>query len=340
MTWSTEATQTIYANAGHSALQFYVHFRLSEMTLIACYFDTYNSNARYIRGVISAPPTNTITWGSDSVCDTYGVSGAACFAGCVDSGGIPWLFTPQTTGYYAVAKATNPLTATFADTYWNAVQAVIDSHSDDGTRGQLLALGSGNIVAVYSDINNGAGNKWLRAKVYTTSFGSTINLWGADVTGSASGNLWAASQISATDLAVLGVAATSTLGFKTSSDGSTWSSATAPDWPTSGFATSGLTLANDGTSYYAFAIRGDANNTVSYNKRTGTTWGGWTDLETSAQVRSYLQVAGASSSKLPVIWTEVNGSNYDLVGATYSLAAPPAASSAAVLLMLTQMRGV
>jgi hypothetical protein len=76
-----------------------------------------------------------------------------------------------------------------------------------------------------------------------------------------------------------------------------------------------------GTYIYAFLIRGDANNTISYAFYDGVYWSGWTDLTTSAKTRNYIEANfNTQANQAIVTWTETNGANYDFK--LMSIAAP------------------
>lgn len=101
-------------------------------------------------------------------------------------------------------------------------------------------------------------------------------------------------------------------------EGWSWTDKTAPTWPSGNLATNaGISLSTDGTDIWAVTILGDENNSVSYNKYTvaDNSWGGWTESVISTKTRSQISICGNNISEgiLPTIWTEENGSNYDIV---------------------------
>jgi hypothetical protein len=309
--WSAESTVAA-TNITTTPKLFTVVFLQSQMTLLACYYNTSNNHLSYLRGVMSG---TTITWGSITDINAGG-SSPVSIAGTLNSSSVPVLAFSNggsTVGFYV---ATNALTSTFADTAWT-------SHGTGAYNTYCnvcvpIPLASGNIMLVIDD--NSGSNVINSYTIYTSSFSACANLQSG--TGVTHYN-WAVSAKSTLDVAYLGVATASTFLFKTY-NGSAWSTATAPAWPASGLAaTQSVTLSNDGTNYIATVIRGDASSTVSLNIWNGTSWSGWVDQTTDASAKSALQSGPTSHSgqTAAAVWTE--GSNpYSLVGAALSSAPP------------------
>jgi len=121
---------------------------------------------------------------------------------------------------------------------------------------------------------------------------------------------WGTTKFSNTDIRLVGQSATTTLSYyKMNVASNTWSSSTAPVWPSGGVASSSeIALQNDGVNLWAFAIRGDASNTISYNLNSSGTWNGWTDITNTTATRSDVGVAQSiANDKLVFYWTEIKG---------------------------------
>ncbi|TAL51406.1 hypothetical protein EPN81_00005 [Patescibacteria group bacterium] len=124
---------------------------------------------------------------------------------------------------------------------------------------------------------------------------------------------WGAIKLSNTDMRMLGQDTASSFTFRKFDGSATWTTLTAPSWPTSGLVTnSRVSLLSQGTYIFAFVIRGDASNTIAYAFYDGVVWSGWTDLTTTTKTRNYIEANYVvQANQALVSWTETNGSNYD-----------------------------
>lgn len=97
-------------------------------------------------------------------------------------------------------------------------------------------------------------------------------------------------------------------------DGSSWSSKTAPGTQAHR-AGSGIFLAQNGTDMWMFVID-SGDGSIKYNKYTVATdsWGGWlTALSLEINARNCISgFPGVGNNQIGVIYTEANGSNFDL----------------------------
>jgi hypothetical protein len=316
-TWSAETTVAA-TNAPTNAQLFTVIFNASGSppTLLACYFDTTNPQAKYLLGTISG---TTISWGSLANLGGVGQGSDVCsITGTLNNSGVPVLVDARTSGYIQIYTATNALTSSFTDTNWTFV----NNGTPYATVCAVLPLASGNKMTFCDD-----GATAVKYSIFTGSFGMfTVLTSGTGV----SRINWSVSGISTSNLAFIGLASASTFIFKTY-NGTAWSTATAPSWPTSGIAaTQSVALSNDGTNYILSVIRGDANHTISVNIWNGSSWSGWVDQTTDTNAKSNLQAGptSASAKTADLIWQE--GTNpYSIVGAVASTA--PAAPTTATL---------
>jgi hypothetical protein len=107
-------------------------------------------------------------------------------------------------------------------------------------------------------------------------------------------------------------------------NGTSWASKTAPTTQNHA-AGSGVFLATDSTNMWMFLLDSASNNPVQYNKYTvgSDSWGGWTQLEAAGgAARNYISGnPTVSNNQIGVIYTVVNGSNFDIAVSALSLAA-------------------
>jgi lysophospholipase L1-like esterase len=84
---------------------------------------------------------------------------------------------------------------------------------------------------------------------------------------------------------------------------------------------SGISLVSDGTSVWAAVI--DTSKNIQTCKWTsGTGWGAWTVLEaTRTNTPSFLTGTYNGSNQIMWVWTELNGTNHDIIGSTLATAA-------------------
>ena len=299
------------------------------VVLVSYYTNT--NNDRYMRGNISG---TSITWTANTVYADTTVKNA--------TGGYSYDISKDSTGKvlytdidtYANPKvliSTNVISTTFADTgtSWtvltgaDATYALNDYENQEST----VPLASSGLLIVVDDLNVNPCIDFIsyNGSTWSAAAGAYSQFVLACAAGVSRTN-WGLAKISNTDVRFLGQATASTFSYQTF-NGTAWSALTAPSWPTGGLATnSGVSLITDGIDVWAFVVRGDTNNTVSYNKYSGTTWSGWTDITTTAATRSYIQTAqGPGDNKIAVLWTQVSGTNYnvtvDSIKATYVQAA-------------------
>lgn len=109
-------------------------------------------------------------------------------------------------------------------------------------------------------------------------------------------------------------------------DGTNWGSKTAP--PNQNHkAGSGLFAAPlaDATAFYLFLLDSTGNQAVQYCKYTvaGDSWGSWTQLEAAGSTaRNYVSgYPAVGNNQIGVVFTAVNGSNFDILVSALSLTA-------------------
>jgi hypothetical protein len=288
----------------------------NSLVLVSYFRSTDGGYNQYMRGVISG---TTITWGSSNLsiqeAATSALYSVTCL--CKDSSGyvVAAFDASSNPGVYV---SVNVLSASFAEDIWGNINSGGFSDSGNYIKGKIFPLASRNLLSLHTE--DGSTN--IRSIVWTS--GSS---WGGEVAALAVStyrSCWDAVLISTSSIFVLSQTGASTFGLvQTTNQGTSYTSKTAPSWPSSGLATnSQVALCTDGTDLYAVCIRGDSSCSVAYNKYTvgSDSWGGWTDVETGGtQTRAYIN-AQWLNARLVILYGQVNGSNYDLTVTNYGAA--------------------
>jgi hypothetical protein len=285
----------------------------TNVVLVSYYTNT--NNDRYLRGVINA--TGTITWGSSTAvyADTVAKNAVGGYSyGLVKNASSTVLyFEPENYANPRVLISTSTISKTFSDSAaaWANLSGTAASCyvTDYLTNHTVIPLDKARRFFIFTD-DLVSGNAMISYYLYNyanCSGAGYTDLWLTSLSGRSS---WGVTKLSNTDVRALGQYTASSLIYKTW-NGTTWTTSTAPSWPTGGLATSSqVVFHNDSGNLYVFVVRGDVNSTVSYNVLpSGTsTWTGWYDMTTTSAKRSYLtaapQVAGG---KFVVEWTENAG---------------------------------
>src|SRR5436309_2025589 len=278
----TEASVALNAGTVTDGGSITIYFDGASNTLLVTNFTTFSTNYNYSRGVISG---TSIAWSSviEEANTTKNANSDWAASLTTDSNNKMVGSLADGTGNPSVYRSTNTISASFSDADWGAV-GTMPSVSDFVQRTKVFSLGGGNLLNLFDDLSG--GNKLVR---WTKWGGSSWTAYATIVSNpGASRTDWDAIRISDTDIRFLGVSAASTFSFQ-EFDGSSWSTLTAPAWPGGLTASSGVSLISNGTNVWAFVIRGDANNSVSYNKYNGSSWSGWIDLVTTNAVRTDIQ---------------------------------------------------
>lgn len=295
----------------------------ADQTVLVSNTNTTDGVTFYIRGVISG---TTITWGSNAtdICtNTKHASGDYTTNLFEDSAGKLVLLIGNNSGNPQSWLSTNNISATFADSDTLGNFTVSNEVAITDFPQHLGGASLASQAMLYVTDDSGPQLKWSK---FTGTWSALSNPTAAFNGAGVSRLNWGIVRVSNTDIKLLGQITASTFGF-VKFDGTSWSTLTAPEWPNGGLATnSQVSLTTDGTDVWALIIRGDASNTVSLNKySTGAgTWGGWKDVERSTQVRTYISAGPVVSGIPSVMWTQVNGGNYDVVAApAFQIIDPP-----------------
>lgn len=218
-----------------------------------------------------------------------------------------------------------------------AAAVAFDTSMTNNTNSVALIPSVGNsMLAIYDNGQDTEPNlNNLRYGQYLTGSGWT-GVTGADVfttTSVQDQNDWAACGVTTAKIFCVRRTGTNTFEMRMF-NGSSWSSKTAP--PTQRHkAGSGIFLATDGTDMWMFVLDSVGFNDLVYCKYSvnGDSWGSWTVLEAAGSAfRNYLSGCPYTTrgplNQIGVVWTEVNGSNFDIKGAYLNTATLPASVQA------------
>ena len=287
-----------------------IAYDTATQVVVVAYHDatnTYENNERYLRGAING---TTVSWSlnTNAVADDP-KNPLANYSQrlAIDSAGKVLYQCGFDSGSPTVYRSSSSLSPAFNDpiAQWSLLGTaeVLDDYM---TNSFLAPLGAPNVLVVVDDAPSGVpAIAWKRFN--GTTWSTFAYVWsGANVSRSNWGGVWVGNAA----VYLLGVTNTSALSFSVF-DGTTWSAKTAPTWPANGVkASSGLPLVSDGTNVWAFVIRGDASNSIAWNRYqvSSGTWSGWTDLPIGAATRNYLQTAAnVGAGKVAVTWAEGTG---------------------------------
>lgn len=188
------------------------------------------------------------------------------------------------------------------------------------SRGYVVAndnADTSDIVYTTIDWNSWSGSAWANG-----SSSPMIDLLASAVTATSQNN-WGMVKVSNTQVNVISLSNNSNTFVNRQFSGSAWSTATAPG-TLSYAANSGVALVSDGTNIWMAVISGTASPwSIQYNKWNGSSWGGWTVQESGrTNTPTYLSACYSSAANaIQFLWTEKNGSNYEVWTSQLSLSA-------------------
>lgn len=183
----------------------------------------------------------------------------------------------------------------------------------------LLPTSTNRVQFICDNANGGTSFTELDSRTWDgTTLGTALVI--ATGIGSQDSNDWSAARVSNTDIHIVYRTGSNTFSHKRW-NGTNWTSVGGAAIPNlSNVAGSGIALVSNGTNVWMFLIGSDANNTVSWIKWTAisNTWSAtWTALESSNKVRNYIACSpnldSSTSANIGIIWTQTNGSNFDIV---------------------------
>lgn len=186
----------------------------------------------------------------------------------------------------------------------------------------LASLGSRNLLALAASGSGTQTHTNISSYKYSSSaWGSLVSAFTAFT--AVDDNAWGATALSITNIVAIALTDASSTYVARTYSGTAWANLGASPSTLAYGTNSGIACVNDGTNIWAFVI--DTSKNIQYNKWNGTAWGGWTVLEaTRTNTPSYITACySAAQSAIMVAWTELNGTNHDIIGSVLSLAAAP-----------------
>lgn len=234
----------------------------------------------------------------------------------------------QANGYADARISTNADTGATWTNGWGAT-AKADSQANFIVTCALAPLASDAMLIVYGNGGVAQPNTTgLRSNKYTsgTTWPTTSSVVTGNGTTSQDQNDWCLCGVDTTHVFCIRRSASTTADMQMYS-GTAWASKTAPPSMTGHKAGSGMFAATNGTDLWLFILDSTGNNAVLYCKYTvaSNTWGSWTTLEAAGSTaRNYVSgypVVG--NNQAGVIFTAVNGSNFDVVVTALILGAGP-----------------
>lgn len=187
------------------------------------------------------------------------------------------------------------------------------------TSGVVLSLVSGKVLAIADNAISAGGFTNLTYAIYSGStWGASANILATSVT-QADTNAYGAVARTTSDIHIVALSNNNNTYVHRRFNGTTWSNGDVIGNLVY-HATSGISLISDGISVWAAVI--DSSKNIQVNQwQAGLGWSGWNTQEIRTNVPSY--ITGAySGSQIMWAWSEVNGSNFDIIGTTYNIQYP------------------
>lgn len=334
-TWAAGATFTLGKSVNSDpGIDFSVAYKaisgVDVVHITGAYNNANNEQTWHLRATISG---TTITFGAEG--DTSGHSAAYTgrlgTAVAIDSANNIWhasgWLLNSGSGDPQIAKSSNAdagtsWTAGFAAAtdFDNAINQFVNDQA-------IIPLASGAVLYLWGDTDSGTwavGTEVNNDINYCVSDGATntpsppatTGLFGSTSLGGM--NDWGATGRGTATIDVVRRTGSNTYAHRVGTiSGSpksvSWGAGGSIPTQASVGTTGGLPMVSDGTNTWLFVIDSGAGNHVRYCKYNGSSWGAWTDLETSSATRSYLGAwYDAATSTIVVYWTQTNGSNFDV----------------------------
>lgn len=321
-TWTAKGNLT-FASAGvhnsnaHDFAVLYKNKASTDVVWINFYHETPHL-WMYCRATISA---GAITFGTETQYDNN--AGVTQFGVSVAWANNDFVYMGTTEqGNVGEFKSTNADAGSSWTSGFSAI-ATLDTTSSVGFGSQSShATSTNRALNIYDLGSNGATTTGYHS---TTWDGTTIGSNLAIVTGltAQDKNDFGTAHVSDTDIHIVYRTGSNTYGHKRW-NGTNWTSVAGATIPNqTSLSTAGHFMATDGTDAWLFVIDSAAGNAALYIKWTasGNTWGTWTTLEASSATRGFISgYPSVVSNTIAVIWSQTNGSNFDIVVTSLSLA--------------------
>lgn len=187
----------------------------------------------------------------------------------------------------------------------------------------MCSLGSGNVLGICDNAASNSTFTQLNYSKYTGTWAASATVLASTVT-TADMNAYGVRAVTTSDVHVVALSNNSNAYVHRRFNGTSWSNSSGAPGTLAYGTNSGISLVTDGTSVWAACI--DTSKNIKYNKWTsGGGWGGWTTLEAArTNTPSYITgVYNPTGNEIMWMWTELNGTNHDIIGSVLSLAGAP-----------------
>jgi hypothetical protein len=325
VTWNSGATHTTPEAVQLSGRNIAVATKTISGTIVlwVTYGTTRASRTLYrVRGTISG---TTLTWGTQAEVDVgYDAANEPCGPGiCFSSDDKVYIANgPTAAGNAGMTRSTDADTGSAGPSAWTSAETVYTVPTGYCSAECPVPLASGAVLLMTEDASAADQTSYKQTKwsLFTGTWSAKADVQASALGAAIDPNNWGAVKVSNTDVHCVQRTDTNSYLHRRF-DGTSWADGHAiPDQDSK--VDSGIFLVTDGTNVWLVIIDSDAANTVRYCKWSGSSWGSWTALETSTKTRTYISgYPQVVSNTIGVLWSEVNGSNYDIVAASISTAA-------------------
>ncbi len=335
--WNSGTTLTLVNNSDADNRDFsvaYKNINNTDVIQVGTSYRLANGNVQHyhVRGTISGP---TLTWGTESQLSLTNPGSWGSYvvpdgpATIFDSNNYIWDATDfwcenesncagSNTGNAYIARSTNADAGSSWTAGFNAKTSLTGVNYFIHSR-FLASLGSGNLIHLFDNGQSSSTFTNIVSYKYTGSWTTPGNILFGDLSVAQDTHDWSAVARTATDVHVVVRTGANTFSHRRY-NGSSWSDgASIPAQNTK--AGAGLFMATDGTDVWLFAIDSDSANTVRYSRWSSgsNTWSTWSALESSTQTRIALSGnSQVTNNTIAVMWSQTNGSNYDIVSKALS----------------------
>ena len=284
--------------------------------------NTYTYHSRFTLGSTWTQTNSEASTGTNYTQGDYTFE-----SGCVttlDSSFYPvdvspyWAISKHVNGEQEIAIASNSDTGTT----WTSgfgTPAGIGSLGSYITSNAIFSLGSRNLIVISDNgvvpPSGGSFSNLQWATWNGSSLSSASNVFGSALT-TTDANAWGAVARTTSDIHVVALSDNSSNYTHYRFNGTSWSAGNTI--PSLAYGTnSGIFLATDGTSVWAFAI--DTSHTVQFTQWNGSAWSAWSDAAINSSAATYLSgCQQVQSGSIGLVWTLADGSNYDIAGTLFN----------------------
>ena len=334
LAWTDDATATLAQSVGKGTdlVAAYRNIAATDVLHVGYSVKLSNTDRRHyhLRATISG---STLTWAADAQISFTATGSYAPDAPdgpslAYDSADKLWTHSgfAVSSGSGSVAGAWHEQsTNADAGTSWTAgwgTPAQDEAIAASVASRSMLDLGATTMLSLWDDGATDTNLNDVRWSKFSGTWGAPANVFASVI--SIVKQDWGACLRTTTDVHAVRRTAATTYEHRRF-NGTSWSAGASIPTQASK-AGAGVFLSSDGTDVWCFVIDSAAGNAIrscKWSSGTGT-WGAWTDVETSSQVRTALSghrtaVAGGI---IGLAWTEVDGASFKVVTKPFTTGLP------------------